>query len=96
MEELRFHPNSMGMRAFEQAIGEVYAPNSKLTLQTLQDLAARYGAWQGYWAYYLRANNSRFPAERQAIRGKNCTAGKNRQAVGVKLETPTASPLISG
>ena len=62
MEELRFHSdafyrNSLAMRAFEQAIGKVYAPNSQLTLKAMQDLAARYAEWQGYWAYYLRANN---------------------------------------
>ncbi|MEP7286407.1 MAG: DNA-3-methyladenine glycosylase 2 family protein [Chloroflexota bacterium] len=38
-----------------EAIGKVY--RSSDNVDELQRFAAAYGEWQGYWAYYLRANN---------------------------------------
>ena len=37
------------------AIARADAPGRDLNEREALDLAARYGSWQGYWAYYLRS-----------------------------------------
>ncbi len=37
------------------AINNVYAPTHDMSQESIERLAAKYGPYQGYWAYYLRA-----------------------------------------
>jgi hypothetical protein len=38
-----------------EAVCRVYVPGKTLSPDAIQQLGGRYGAMQGYWAYYLRA-----------------------------------------
>jgi DNA-3-methyladenine glycosylase II len=38
-----------------RAISRVYGGGKALSEGEANEIAERYGAWQGYWAHYLRA-----------------------------------------
>jgi DNA-3-methyladenine glycosylase II len=54
-ERLSLTPNSVHEKALVEAVSRVYAPGQNLDGEEILRLAERYGDWQGYWAYYLRA-----------------------------------------
>ena len=47
--------NSVYEKRLTEAITRVYAPGKTLSPDAIERFARRYGAMQGYWAYYLRA-----------------------------------------
>jgi len=55
MEKLSLTPDSVHEKELVQAVSRVYAPGGSLDGAEILRLAERYGDWQGYWGYYLRA-----------------------------------------
>jgi DNA-3-methyladenine glycosylase II len=56
MEKLGLAPGSVYEKKLVQAVSRVYAPGrAPVDGEEILRLADRYGDWQGYWAYYLRA-----------------------------------------
>jgi DNA-3-methyladenine glycosylase II len=55
MEQLHFAPGTAAERQMLAAITLAYAPGRDLNRREALDIAARYGSWQGYCAYYLRS-----------------------------------------
>ncbi len=43
-------------RRLLEAVARVYNSGRRMTPQTIQEIADRYGKWQGYWGHYLRAS----------------------------------------
>jgi DNA-3-methyladenine glycosylase II len=40
-----------------EAASRVYNNGKRMSADAIQQIAQQYGAWQGYWAHYLRASN---------------------------------------
>lgn len=56
MEAMRMTEYNMRGDPFGEAIAQVYNDGKKVSDAERERLAKQYGAWQGYWAYYLRVN----------------------------------------
>ena len=59
VEQLSLVPNSIHEKVMSEAVSRVYSPGKSLAGEEILRLAERYGDWQGYWAYYLRAQGGR-------------------------------------
>jgi DNA-3-methyladenine glycosylase II len=56
VEKLSLTPDSVHEKELTAAVSRVYAPGGRpVNGEEILRLAERYGDWQGYWAYYLRA-----------------------------------------
>jgi DNA-3-methyladenine glycosylase II len=55
VEKLSLAPGSVHEKELVAAVSRVYAPGRNVDGDEILRLAERYGDWQGYWAYYLRA-----------------------------------------
>lgn len=55
MQQLHISRASIFEKRMSQAASRVYAKGKALTGKEILSIAERYGEWQGYWAYYLRA-----------------------------------------
>lgn len=56
MEAMRLTEYDLRGDPFGDAIAQVYNNGKKVSNAERERLAKLYGAWQGYWAYYLRVN----------------------------------------
>ncbi len=56
MEAMRMTEYNLRGDPFGEAIAKVYGEGKKVSGAEREQLAKRYGEWQGYWAYYLRVN----------------------------------------
>lgn len=59
VERLSLTPNTVHEKALVEAVTRVYSPGKSVEGDDILRLAERYGDWQGYWAYYLRAGAGR-------------------------------------